>query len=145
MIFRFVVGDSRYVYSSGFSKKNHVFGSHQFLPDNDTVCVVEGPLDCLRMHQLEVRNTVALLGDQPTSGQLDLIKQLGYTVVIAFDNDEPGRIAALKTGSLLLHRGHSVFILKYDGKDPGELNNTRSFELQPYLSFSLEHSERVLV
>lgn len=145
IIFRFISGEARYIYSSGFSKRNHVFGSYQFLPDNDTVCVVEGALDCIRMHQLEIRNTVALLGDQPTSGQLDLLKQLGYTIVIAFDNDEPGEIATLKVGSLLLHRGHSVFVLKYEGKDPGELSSTKSFELQPYLSFSLTHSERVLV
>ena len=139
-IFRFLPGveGGRYVYSSGFQKRNCVFGSYQFEPDRDTVCLVEGAFDCIRMYQLGITNTVALLGDQPAAGQFELVKQLGHTVILALDNDEPGQEATVKVGQLLQHRGHEVLLLKYEGKDPGELKNTKSFELQPFLSFLLE-------
>ena len=142
VVFRFLPGlgseDRRYIYSYGFHKRNHVFGSYQFEPDGGTVCVVEGALDCIRMHQLGIKNTVSLLGDQPTAGQLDLLKQLGHIIALAFDNDEPGQEALKKVGSLLVHRGHEVYRLEYEGKDPGELTTTKSFVLEPFLEFLLE-------
>lgn len=133
-IFRFLPGsEHKYLYSVGFSKRNYLFGSCQFTPNEGIVCLVEGALDCIRMHQLGLRNTVAVLGDQTTSGQLDLVRLLGYRVVLAFDNDAPGRMATWKVGKSLLQRGHEVFLLEYESSDPGELTSRASLGLQPFL------------
>ena len=137
VIFRFVVGEDRYRYSYGFHKSLYLFGSKQFVAKDGTVFLVEGALDCMRMHQLGVRNTVALLGDRPSSGQLDLIKTLGDSTVLAFDNDNAGWQSALEVGKLLQRRGHTVSVLSYEGKDPGELESAQTFELIPFLKFLL--------
>jgi len=137
VVFRFVVGESRYCYSYGFHKRNCLFSSKRFVGSGDSVYVVEGALDCMRMHQLGIENTVALLGDRPSSGQLDLIKSLGHRVILAFDNDDPGWQATLSVGKLLQHRGHAVQVLSYEGKDPGELRDTTSFGVLPFLQFLL--------
>ena len=137
VIFRFVVGEDRYRYSYGFRKRNHLFGSKQFVEHEDTVYVVEGALDCIRMHQIGVCNVIGLLGDQPSSGQLGLIKSLGHKVILALDNDGPGWSATLSVGKLLQHRGHTVQLLSYEGQDPGELSDNRSFEIFPFLKFLL--------
>ena len=137
IIFRFIIGEDRYRYSYGFHKRNYLFGSKQFVGSDDVVYIVEGALDCIRMHQLEVKNTIALLGDQPSAGQLDLIKSLGHRVILALDNDDPGWRAILNVGRLLQHRGHIVQVLSYDGKDPGEVQSTSSFEILPFLKILL--------
>ena len=90
------------------------------------------------MHQLGFENTVALMGDQPSIGQLDLLKLLSHKIILALDNDVPGMDATRRIGRFLQLRGHEVFTLNYEGKDPGELQEVGSFEQRPYLSYLLE-------
>lgn len=138
-IFRHLFSDQRFTFSYGFKKHLHLFGTYQFIRyQHGQVFVVEGPLDCAKMHQLGFRNTVAIMGSNASSQQLDLLRQLGHTICLALDRDPAGVEATTKLGRLLLQRGHTVDVLEYDAEDPGELISGESLDIKPFLSSFLQ-------
>ncbi len=84
---------AKYLYSPGFEKKNHLFGANRYSTDTGEVVLVEGPLDCVWLHQCGVTSAVALLGAGCTTNQRKLIAKLGHTVTLALDNDYAGQQA----------------------------------------------------
>ena len=131
-------GDNRYMYSYGFEKRNYLFGTSCFKYCDDTVVVVEGSLDCIRMHQIGITNTIAILGNRATSSQISLLKLLGTRVVLALDNDDAGIQGAKALGRVLQVAGHEVYKLDYDAKDPGELVTPESIKTRPFVHFMLD-------
>ena len=64
---------SKYMYSAGFEKSNHLFGAYKHKNTQGVIVVVEGILDCIWLHQNGVTSAVALLGVTCSEKQMRLM------------------------------------------------------------------------
>lgn len=81
--------------------------------------LVEGYMDVLALRQYGISNVVATLGTALTGDQVRRLK--GYTrdLVVLFDPDDAGRVAALKSFPLCLNEGVTERVLVLpQGEDP---------------------------
>jgi DNA primase len=93
--------------------------------------LVEGQMDLVLSHQAGIRNTVAVSGtalaDTLTSkdnvvNNLGIVKRLSNNIILAFDSDNAGRKAAMRSASIALGLGMDVKIADLpEGKDPADL------------------------
>ena len=65
--------------------------------------LVEGGPDCMRLHSIEVYNTVACLGSEWTEEQLKLLRRVADTLCFIPDDDPP------KEGNVFGHGIENVF------------------------------------
>lgn len=86
----------KYMYSDGFKKNQHLFGAYKHDAPNGHIVVVEGPLDCIWLHQCGVTSAVALLGANCSETQMKIMARLGSKVVLALDNDAAGYQAMIQ-------------------------------------------------
>lgn len=104
---------AKYINSSDsiiYKKSNSLYGLNaalSFIRREDCVILVEGYFDLLSLHQCGIKNAVATLGTALTDGQIKLLKRFTRTMVIAFDTDESGIKATIKSLPLLLENGIS--------------------------------------
>ena len=107
-----------------FHKGKNLFGfyaAEEWIRKEDSVYIVEGYFDVIRMYKEGIRNTVAPLGTALTEEQVSLISRYTRNIFIAFDPDEAGEKAALRSISLINMRGIEPSILRFPkGKDPGD-------------------------
>ncbi|MGH7777803.1 MAG: DNA primase [Candidatus Dormibacterales bacterium] len=83
--------------------------------------VMEGQFDVITAHALGVENAVASSGTALTEDQMRLLKRFTDEVVLAFDADDAGRAAALRTVGLAAAAGLRTRVVAYAGaKDPDE-------------------------
>jgi len=91
----------------------------------DALILVEGYMDCIKLHQHGIENTVATLGTALTKEQARLIKRYCNTVYLCYDSDAAGRTATLRGIEVLHSEGLNVKIINIPrGKDPDEFINT---------------------
>ena len=95
--------------------------------------IVEGYTDVIAMHQAGVATAVAACGTALGDGHLDLVRRFTENVVLAFDSDEAGARAALRSDDLesrfRLDLDLRVAVMP-DGLDPADLvQEGRSSEL----------------
>lgn len=93
--------------------------------------MVEGQMDLVLSHQAGIRNTVAVSGTALADtliskdnivNNLGIVKRLSNNVILAFDSDEAGRKAAMRSARIALGLGMDVKIADLpDGKDPADL------------------------
>ena len=77
-----------------------------------TAYIVEGNTDCMRMHSIGRRNTVAQMGTALTDDQMAILKKAGAeTIVLCYDSDTAGEKATVKNGEKLIKSGFAVEIL----------------------------------
>lgn len=67
--------------------------------------LVEGNPDVVKMHEIEISNTIAPSGTALTSEQLQQIKKYTDRIILLFDGDEPGQNALRKNGKLCIAEG----------------------------------------
>ena len=84
----------KYLFPAGFSKSRMLF----HLPDavrsvTDSVILVEGFFDCMKVHQAGYGNVVALMGTNLSDHQAQLLAQRFGRVVVMLDGDEAGQRA----------------------------------------------------
>lgn len=108
-----------------YTKGQILFGLFQAknaIRERDYAVIVEGQMDCIKVHQEGFANTVATSGTAVTEDQLRLVLRLTKNLVLGFDNDTAGQKAARKTGELALRMGFTVKILRMGAvKDPDEV------------------------
>ena len=81
----------KYLYSKGLKKSKVLFGSHK-LQASSFICITEGTLDAMWLHQ-HGYPAVAILGMDVSSTQDLLLTKLPTSeLVLCLDNDEAGRI-----------------------------------------------------
>ena len=114
----------KYLYSRGLQKSKIIFGDDHFkhISYKRTVNIVEGPLDCIWLHQNGYSNTVAILGSYLSEAQMKQIKMWGREFVLCFDNDLAGRNATERAKELLGAEKCSEIKLPETAKDVQELN-----------------------
>jgi DNA primase len=122
--------DAKYVNSadsSVYQKSRVLFGldrARQEMSDDHPAVIVEGYTDVIAMHQAGVRTAVATCGTALGDGHFDLLRRFTERVVLAFDSDEAGSKAALRSDDLespfRLDLDLRVAVMP-DGLDPADL------------------------
>jgi DNA primase len=110
-----------------YQKSRVLFGldrARQGLGADDPAVIVEGYTDVIAMHQAGVTTAVATCGTALGDGHFDLLRRFTERVVLAFDSDEAGSKAALRSDDLespfRLDLDVRVAVMP-DGLDPADL------------------------
>ncbi|WP_409478971.1 DNA primase [Pseudobdellovibrio sp. HCB154] len=107
-----------------FHKGSVLYGLAQtakHVRSEDLVLVVEGYMDLVSLYQAGIKNVVATMGTALTPDHAKLIKRLTNNVVVLFDGDDAGKMAAERSLPILLSQG--LFprgITLTEAKDPDE-------------------------
>ena len=148
--------DAKYVNSADsivYHKSKVLFGldrARQAMASVGQAVIVEGYTDVIAMHEAGVETAVATCGTALGDGHFDLLRRFTERVVLAFDSDEAGEKAALRSDELdspfRLDLDLRVAVMP-DGLDPADLvQEGRGDELtnavanaRPLLEQRIEH------
>ena len=86
--------------SDVFKKGQSFYGldkSIKFIRSEDQVFVVEGYMDFLALHSKGIKNVVATLGTALTDKHVHLLKRWTKNIILLFDGDEAGQLAAQRS------------------------------------------------
>ena len=111
----------KYTYTKGFKRNDVLFGQDLANHDNNYVVLCEGPIDTLKLAQLEL-NSVSILGLHMSVKQVDFVKKMYSDVILALDNDYSAierKVDIIEK----LNRFCSIYQMEYDAEDPGELTS----------------------
>ncbi|MFN3455516.1 MAG: DNA primase [Pseudobdellovibrio sp.] len=107
-----------------FHKGKVLYGLAQtakYIRSEDMVLVVEGYMDLVSLFQAGLKNVVATMGTALTADHAKLIKRLTANVVVLFDGDDAGRMAAERSLPVLLSQGlYPRGLTLTEVKDPDE-------------------------
>jgi DNA primase len=106
-----------------FHKGKYLYGLHSACRHIGAgrALLVEGYMDVIAAQNAGFPQAVASLGTALTREQAKLLKRYGSRVVIGYDNDAPGRRAALSAGEIFLAEGLRTEVLVLpEAKDPDE-------------------------
>jgi hypothetical protein len=115
----------KYLYTEGFPKTSLLFGACHLdlgMVKSRGLIVVEGSIDCIKLHQHGLRNTVAILGTGISEEQRRIIARLRpKKITLMFDKDSAG-IHNIEIAAGLL-RKYPLYVVRYpNGKtDPATL------------------------
>ena len=89
---------------------------------NNLAVLVEGYMDVIASHSADIKNVVAVSGVALTEPQLKLLSRFTENCALAFDMDNAGIAAALRSYEIASHVGLNTKIVRIPkGKDPDEL------------------------
>ncbi|MFH1188496.1 MAG: DNA primase [bacterium] len=107
-----------------FNKSRLLYGfwqSKSFVREKNTVIIVEGQMDFLMLYRDAVTNTIASSGTALTVDHLRTLRRFADTIVLIFDNDDAGRMAAERGIDLAGEFDFSVKIVPLtEFKDPAD-------------------------
>ncbi len=106
-----------------YNKSETVFGlnyAYKQIQKLDNCNIVEGYTDVIRMHSLDINNTIAPCGTALTFLQLRLIKRFTKTITLIYDGDSAGLKAANKNGIIAIEQGLNVYIVSLPEKEDPE-------------------------
>jgi len=107
-----------------FHKGKVLYGLAQtarHIRSEDLVLVVEGYMDLVSLYQAGLKNAAATMGTALTPDHARLIKRLTQNVVVLFDGDEAGQMAAERSLPILLSQGlYPRGLTLVEAKDPDE-------------------------
>lgn len=107
-----------------FSKRKNLYGLYQARSEMrrlNQALVVEGYMDCLKLHQYGIENAVASLGTALTQDQARLLRRFVEEVILLFDGDDAGQREAMRVLQILRAEGLKVWVVSLPGgKDPDE-------------------------
>jgi DNA primase len=84
-------GERKYKLPPGFTKSVELYNLHRISPVTKTVILVEGYWSVFHLHQLGIRNVVALMGTSLSPIQCTLLGSRFQRVMVFFDGDAAGR------------------------------------------------------
>jgi DNA primase len=114
--------EPKYLYSKGFPRKSALFNINNAKTYN-SVIVVEGSLDAMKVHQAGFPNVVSTLGAAVTEDHISMIRRFFESVVIFSDNDHAGYIMRDKIISGVSDMGVRIVSFEdSDKKDAGDMN-----------------------
>lgn len=107
-----------------FNKSRLLYGfwkSKNEIRETKTVLLVEGQMDFLMLWQSGIKNLVATSGTALTADHLSTLKKVADSIVITFDKDPAGIMAAERAIDLAGASDLASFVLDFgDYKDPAE-------------------------
>ncbi len=107
-----------------FSKRKNLYGlsqARESIRETNTAFLVEGYMDCIKLHQAGITNVVASLGTALTEDQAHLLRRYTEKVVVLYDGDEAGQRETLRAITVLRNADLKVEIVVLPpGKDPDE-------------------------
>lgn len=119
-----------------FKKKSALYGiniAKTHIMKKDEVILVEGYMDTIACHKMNIKNTVGSLGTAITEEHAKEIKKYTNNVVLALDNDEAGQKATKMAILTLLKFDLKLTILLIEStKDLDEfftINNANGFDI----------------
>ncbi len=116
--------------SSIFEKRKSFFGlgpSFQSAQKKKVVHIVEGYLDVISFSQLGIDNTIAVCGTALTEDHAKILSRFTKRVVLIFDGDKAGRLAAGRSFESFLNSGVDLVpVFLPEGEDPDSITKGRS-------------------
>ena len=104
---------SKLLYGLWKTKKNII--------NTESIIIVEGQTDFLKLYQAGINNIVAASGTAFTDEHAIQIKRLTNKACLLYDGDDAGKKAAIRAGYILLKHGLESKIIEIpDGIDPDE-------------------------
>lgn len=107
-----------------FHKRRNLYGLFQArdsIRQRGEAIVVEGYMDCLRLHQYKIENAVATLGTALTPEQAQLLLRYAQKVLVVYDGDEAGQRQTWRAIEVLGGEGLKVDVLTLpEDQDPDE-------------------------
>src|ERR1035438_5352664 len=120
----------RYRFPAGFGKSQVLFNFHRAAATaEDTVILVEGFFDCLRVSQVGFESVVALLGTEMYEHPAQLLRERFRRVLPMLDGDVAGRRARGRVVARLRDRCEVRVIELADGVQPDQLPDDELREL----------------
>ena len=114
--------EPRYRFPAGFGKSQVLFNFHRAAATaGDTVIVVEGFFDCLRIRQAGWESVVALLGTELYEHPAELLHARFGRVLLMLDGDEAGRLGRDRVAARLRNRCEVGVIKLPEGEQPDQL------------------------
>ncbi len=114
--------------SSIFKKGSTLFGFYQArdsILKEKKVIIVEGYFDVISLHQHGFRTAVAPMGTSLTENHAKVIKRYSESPILAFDGDNAGRKATIRSAGIFLQLGLEPFICQLPkGEDPDSLSKS---------------------
>ena len=109
-----------------YDKSRHIFGFSQAkeaIRSKGYAVIVEGNLDVVSSHQVDVREVVATAGTAMTEQHLKGLKRLTADIRLCYDRDKAGIAASERAIGLASELGVELTIINLpgDAKDPDEL------------------------
>ena len=99
---RWMGGEPRYRFPAGFGKSQVLFNFHRAAATgSDSVLVVEGFFDCLRVGQAGLESVVALMGTELYQRPAQLLRDRFRGVVLMLDGDAAGRLGSDRVAARL--------------------------------------------
>ena len=106
-----------------FKKGNLLYNYHNAkeYSRKDSIIVVEGFMDVIRLYSIGIKNVVATMGTAITKNQASLIRKLSSNIILMFDGDEAGNKATLTAIEELNDFNLNIKIIRLeDNLDPDE-------------------------
>ncbi len=111
--------------TSLFNKSKTLYGynlANRHIRESKKAIVVEGYTDVIACHQAGFKNVVATLGTALTSDHADKLCKICNEVVLIFDGDNAGQLAANRAVEIFFKKNLDVMICVLpEGKDPADL------------------------
>lgn len=107
---------------------NNVLRETEHSEELPTVYLTEGAFDVIKCYQLGIRNVVAVFGSHLTDIQEELLLKNFVGVVLAYDNDEKGRIATGKAIQKLKNKVNLEVLQLGEYGDLGEIPDREAFD-----------------
>ena len=108
-----------------FDKGSLLFGLSEAklsIKEKDRVVLVEGQMDVIMSHQAGITETIGVSGTALTEKHIKIINRYTKNYLLAFDNDEAGLNACIRSTKLILKHGGIVKIIPItDGKDTADI------------------------
>lgn len=117
-------GEDKYKFPKGYSKTLDLFNLCRVDPDTQWLVLVEGAFSAIRLDQLGFA-TVAVLGSSVSDAQIALLQERLprlRLVLVLFDGDEAGRVAAGRAAPALARAFSTRIVDLEEGAEPDTID-----------------------
>ncbi len=113
--------DPKYRFPPRFRKSLVLFNLHRAAAHGESVVVVEGFFDCIKVHQAGLPCVVALMGCSLSTRQEELLQQHFREVILLLDGDKAGRSAGVAIAARLVSKVSTRLIEMPDESQPDQM------------------------